>query len=85
MWFAKCLIPQLSPGDIILIDNASFLDSEAIEQMVAEAGCEVWYLCGICPNIPQTSRRLSIAGFHSKIGCGNGDMNLIAAAYPLCP
>lgn len=30
---------QLQPGDVIVIDNASFHRSQAIDQIVAEAGC----------------------------------------------
>lgn len=44
MWLAECLIPQLQSGDVIVIDNASFHRSQTIEEMVAEAGCEIWYL-----------------------------------------
>ncbi len=44
MWLENCLIPQLQPGDVIVIDNASFHHSQTIEEIVAEAGCEIWYL-----------------------------------------
>jgi transposase len=57
MWLAQCLIPQLIPGDIILIDNASFHYSEAIEQMVAEAGCELWYLPKYSPDLNEIEHR----------------------------
>ncbi len=42
MWLAECLIPQLQTGDVIIIDHASFHHSQAIEEIVAEAGCEIW-------------------------------------------
>jgi transposase len=50
-WLAECLVPQLQPGDIILIDNASFHRSQAIEEIVAEAGCEIWYLPPYSPDL----------------------------------
>jgi hypothetical protein len=42
-WLRKCLIPQLTPGDIIIIDNATFHKSETIQKLLAAAGCEIWY------------------------------------------
>ena len=44
MWLEECLLPQLRAGDVIVIDNASFHRSQTIDQIVAEAGCELWYL-----------------------------------------
>jgi DDE superfamily endonuclease len=40
-WLAQSLIPQLQPGDVIVIDNASFHHSQTIEEMIAEADCEI--------------------------------------------
>ena len=50
MWLEECLLPQLQPGDAIVIDNASFHRSQAIEEMVAQAGCELWYLPPYSPD-----------------------------------
>jgi transposase len=44
LWLEQSLVPQLQPGDVIGIDNASFHHSQTIEEIVAEAGCELWYL-----------------------------------------
>ena len=51
MWLKQCLIPQLRPGDVIVIDNASFHRSQAIDEIVAEAGCELWYLPPYSPDL----------------------------------
>ncbi|HEY9783408.1 MAG TPA: IS630 family transposase [Leptolyngbyaceae cyanobacterium] len=51
MWLENCLIPQLQPGDVIVIDNASFHHSQTIEEIVAEAGCEIWYLPPYSPDL----------------------------------
>ena len=51
MWLEECLLPQLQPGDVILIDNASFHRSQAIDEIVAEAGCELWYLPPYSPDL----------------------------------
>jgi len=50
-WLTECLIPQLTPGDIIIIDNAAFHKSEAIKKIVEEAGCEIWYLPAYSPDL----------------------------------
>ena len=41
VWLEKCLLPQLQPGDAIVIDNASFHHAQSIEDIVAAAGCEL--------------------------------------------
>ena len=66
MWLEDCLLPQLKAGDIIIIDNASFHSSQAIDDMVEAAGCEIWYLNRL--PILQTSTRLKIGGSYSRIG-----------------
>jgi len=51
MWLEECLLPQLQPGDVIIIDNASFHRSQLIDEIVAEAGCEIWYLPAYSPDL----------------------------------
>ncbi len=51
MWLEQCLMPQLQPGDVIVIDNASFHHSQALEEIVAQAGCEIWYLPPYSPDL----------------------------------
>ena len=51
MWLEKCLVPQLQPGDVIVIDNARFHHSQSIEEIVAEAGCQLWYLPSYSPDL----------------------------------
>ena len=50
MWLEKCLLPKLDPGDIIVIDNASFHKSQAIEDLIAQFGCELLYLPPYSPD-----------------------------------
>lgn len=51
MWLEQCLLPQLQPGDAIVIDNASFHRSQYIDELVAQAGCEIWYLPSYSPDL----------------------------------
>ena len=50
-WLANCLIPQLKPGDIIIIDNATFHHGVMIQELVEAAGCEIWYLPPYSPDL----------------------------------
>ena len=50
-WLTKCLIPQLEPGEIIILDNATFHKGESIREIVEEAGCELWYLPSYSPDL----------------------------------
>lgn len=45
------MLPQLKPGDIIIIDNASFHKGEYIREIVEEAECEIWYLPPYSPDL----------------------------------
>jgi len=53
VWLLECLLPQLQQGDVIVIDNASFHRSQAIDEIVAKAGCELWYLPPYSPDLNQ--------------------------------
>lgn len=50
-WLKDCLIPKLEPGNIIIIDNASFHKGEEIRKIIEEAGCEIWYLPPYSPDL----------------------------------
>jgi transposase len=45
------LIPQLEPGDIIIVDNATFPKGERIREIVENAGGEIWYLPAYSPDL----------------------------------
>ena len=51
LWLEQCLVPQLQPGDVIVIDNASFHHGQAIEEIVTHAGCEIGYLPPYSPDL----------------------------------
>jgi transposase len=53
MWLEESLLPQLHRGDVIVIDNASFHRSQTIDEIVAQAGCEIWYLPPYSPDLNQ--------------------------------
>ncbi len=54
MWLEECLLTQLQPGSVIVIDNASFHRSQVIDvidELVMQAGCELWYLPPYSPDL----------------------------------
>ena len=44
IWLETCLIPLLSPGQVVVMDNATFHKGGNIEQLIEEAGCQLLYL-----------------------------------------
>ncbi len=38
------LIPSLRPGQVLILDNASFHRSEKTKSLVENAGCEILFL-----------------------------------------
>lgn len=51
MWLQDSLLPQLSEGDVLILDNASFHKGQTIEELVSEAGCELLYLPSYSPDL----------------------------------
>lgn len=50
-WVQTCLLPHLQSGDVIAIDDASFHRSQFIEELVAEAGRQIWHLSPYSPDL----------------------------------
>lgn len=57
MWLEKVLIKEVEPGDVIVIDNASFHRSQLITEIAAAAKCEIWYLPTYSPDLNKIERR----------------------------
>jgi transposase len=50
IWLESCLIPVLKPGQVVVMDNATFHKGGRIEQLIQEAGCELLYLPAYSPD-----------------------------------
>ncbi len=50
-YIAKTLIPTLKPGQIVVMDNASFHKGGKIVKMIESAGCKVLYLPSYSPDL----------------------------------
>lgn len=51
IWLEKELIPQLIPGQILILDNASFHKSAKSQKLVEAAGCEMLFLPPYSPDL----------------------------------
>lgn len=43
-WVEHCLVPELTPGQVVILDNASFHKSDTIRDLIEQAGCHVMFL-----------------------------------------
>lgn len=50
-WLEEMLLPSLHPGQIVILDNATFHKSQKITQLVREAGCQLQYLPPYSPDL----------------------------------
>ena len=50
IWLETCLIPVLKPGQVVIMDNATFHKGGRIEQLIQQAGCELLYLPTYSPD-----------------------------------
>ncbi|MEA5449734.1 IS630 family transposase [Leptolyngbya sp. CCNP1308] len=50
-WLETCLIPELCPGDWVVLDNATFHHGGRIAELIESAGCEVVYLPPYSPDL----------------------------------
>ena len=50
-WVKQLLIPTLRPGQVVVMDNASFHKSTAIREMIEQAGCKLLFLPPYSPDL----------------------------------
>ena len=51
VWLEKICIPELKPGDVLILDNASFHKSKATLELVEKAGHKVLFLPAYSPDL----------------------------------
>lgn len=56
IWLETCLIPLLEPGQVVVIDNATFHKGGRIEQLIQQAGCKLLYLPPYSPDLKKIER-----------------------------
>lgn len=50
-WLETCLLPVLEPGQVVIIDNATFHQGGRIAQLIEAAGCRLLYLPPYSPDL----------------------------------
>ena len=51
IWVEQMLVPALKPGQVVVMDNASFHKSARIQQLIQQAGCELLFLPPYSPDL----------------------------------
>lgn len=50
-WLESCLVRVLKPGQVVVLDNATFHQGGRIEHLVEQAGCRLMYLPAYSPDL----------------------------------
>ena len=51
IWLKQLLIPNLIPGQVLILDNASFHKSQESKKLIAAAGCTLLFLPPYSPDL----------------------------------
>ena len=51
IWVERCLLPVLHPGQIIILDNATFHKSPTTRQLIDSAGCRLLFQPAYSPDL----------------------------------
>ena len=51
IWTEKFLMPELSPGQVIIMDNATFHKSQKTKDLIESIGCEILFLPPYSPDL----------------------------------
>jgi transposase len=50
-WVETCLLPVLQPGQVVILDNATFHKGGRIQQLIEQAGAQILYLPPYSPDL----------------------------------
>ena len=51
MWLKDFHIPELKPGHVLIMDNATFHKSEESRKLIEKAGCKILFLPAYSPDL----------------------------------
>jgi transposase len=67
-WLEKCLVPTLSKGDIVVMDNLSSHKGPRVEKLITDAGAQLRYLPPYSPDMNPIEKAYSkLKAFLRKI------------------
>lgn len=55
-WLTTCLVPVLEPGQVVILDNATFHKGGRIAQLIEQAGCHLLDLPPYSPDLNKIER-----------------------------
>lgn len=50
-WLEKCLLPELRPGQVIIMDNAAFHKSKKTKELIESVGCRLLFQPPYSPDL----------------------------------
>ena len=50
-WLESCLLPVLKPGQVVIIDNATFHKGGRVKELIEKVGCQLLYLPPYSPDL----------------------------------
>lgn len=50
-WVEHRLVPELTPGQVVILDNASFHKSRRTQALIEQAGCQILFLPPYSPDL----------------------------------
>ena len=66
MWVEFFLMPELLPGQIVIMDRASFHSSAYIKKLIEQAGCELLFLPAYSPDLNKIEKFWSRLKHHLR-------------------
>jgi transposase len=51
LWVERFLVPELAPGQVVVLDNATFHKSEKTKWLIEQAGCTLLFLPAYSPDL----------------------------------
>ena len=80
----KVLVPELKPGDIVVMDNLQSHKNASARKLIEEVGAEVWYLPAYSPDYNPIEKMWSkIKAFIRKVGARTQELLYQAIADAL--
>jgi len=60
IWLERCLLPVLRPGQVVVLDNATFHKSSKTQQLIASAHCQLLFQPAYSPDLNKIEHQWAI-------------------------
>lgn len=72
LWVKDFLLPELQPGQVVIMDNAAFHKSQETKKLIETAGCRIFFLPPYSPDLNPIEQvwaniKKKVLGFLEKI------------------